>query len=145
MLVALAQRPQGLSAHQLGVRAGLSSKSGTFDTYLARARKASWIAGDRGQLTITDAGLEALGSYEPLPTGVALLDHWLRQLGNGGASRMLHALANAYPRPLTREALGEAAGLTGNSGTFDTYLGRLRALELVSGKRELHASAEFFE
>lgn len=39
MMIALAQRPQGLSARQLGVRAGLSSKSGTFTTYLARARE----------------------------------------------------------------------------------------------------------
>lgn len=145
MLISLAQRPPALSAEQLGVRSGLSSKSGTFDTYLARARKAGWIVGDRSRLAITADGLSALGKFEPLPTGAALLDYWLGELGQSGASRMLRALADVYPRELSRSELAERAGLTGNSGTFDTYLARLRRLELVEGKSELRASAELFE
>lgn len=145
ILVALAQRPQGLSASQVGVRATLSSKSGTFDTYISRARKAGWITGERHNLRITEAGLAALGSYDPLPTGAALLDHWLRELGTSGAARILQALANAYPRELTRSEVADAANLTGNSGTFDTYVSRLRSLELISGRGALKASDELFD
>ncbi len=145
MMIALAQRRQGLSARQLGVRAGLSSKSGTFTTYLARARSAGWIDGTKGQLIITPKGLSALGDWDPLPTGAALLQHWLGQLGDSGASRMLRALADSYPNPLSKQELAEAAGMTGNSGTFTTYLARLRSLELVEGLRELRASDELFE
>ncbi len=145
MLIALAQRPQGLSAQQLGVRAGLSSKSGTFTTYMGRARSSDWINGSRNHLVITDAGLKALGEWDPLPTGSALLQYWLGQLGSGGASRMLQALADAYPNSLTKQELAQAAGMTGNSGTFTTYLGRLRSLELIEGSGQLRASEELFD
>jgi hypothetical protein len=143
ILIALAQRPQGLSQRSLGLRAGLSSNSGTFSSYLSRARGAGWIEG-KGTLRITDAGEKALGEYEPLPTGTALLDYWLADLGNGGASRILRSLADVYPRSLSQEELAERAQLTTNSGTFSSYLSRLRGLELIEGRGELKAADEFF-
>jgi hypothetical protein len=143
MLMALAQRPQGLNRRQLGLRAGLSSRSGTFDTYLSRGRQAGWIDG-RTDLRITDAGIAALGAFTPLPEGRELLEHWLGELGESGAARILRALAAAYPRALTRAELGAAANLSDRSGTFDTYLSRLRTLELVEGRGELRASEELF-
>jgi hypothetical protein len=93
---------------------------------------------------ITDAGVHALGSYDPLPEGPELLGYWLGELGNSGAARILRELATAYPRALTRAELGEAANLSDRSGTFDTYLSRLRGLELVEGRSELRASEELF-
>jgi uncharacterized protein len=140
MLIALAQRPQGLTNQQLGVRAGVSSRSGTFSTYLGRARSQGWIDG-RGTVRITDAGLAALGHYDPLPEGAELAAYWIAELG-GGAARMLRALVDAYPNALTNEQLGQAAQISHVSGTFSTYLGRLRALELVTGRGELRASEE---
>jgi hypothetical protein len=144
MLIALAQRPQGMSARQLGVRAGLSSSSGTFGTYLARGRQAGWIDGDRSRVVITDPGLSALGSYDPLPEGRELAAYWLRELGDSGAARMLEALIESYPGSLTKDELGEKAGMSAGSGTFGTYLSRLRTLELVQGRGELKASDELF-
>jgi predicted transcriptional regulator len=143
MLIALAQR-NGLSAKQLGVRAGLSSKSGTFTSYIGRLKSEGCITGGRERFQITEAGRQALGNYDPLPEGRELLAYWLGELG-GGAGRMLEGLARAYPRTMTAEELGEAAGLSAASGTFTTYLGKLRTLELVSGNRsELRASEELF-
>jgi len=75
MLIALAQR-NGLSSRQVGVRAGMSSKSGTFGTYLSKARTCGWISGDKRNLEITSEGVSALGDFDPLPTGRALLDFW---------------------------------------------------------------------
>lgn len=143
MLVALAQRPRGLTNAQLGVRAGISSRSGTFGTYLARARSQGWING-RGVLRITDVGFVALGSYDPLPEGHELAEYWIRELG-GGASRMLRALVDVYPGALTNEELGRRAGISERSGTFGTYLSRLRALELITGRGELRASEELVQ
>lgn len=145
MLVALAQRhPRPLTAEQLGVRAQLSSASGTFDTYLGRGRRVGWIEGERSALRITAGGLEALGVYDPLPTGRDLARYWIGELGQSGAARMLQALVDVYPRTLTAEELGRAAAISEASGTFDTYLGRLRRLELVTGPRHaLRASEEF--
>jgi uncharacterized protein len=142
MLVALAQRPNGLTNGQLGVRAGVSSKSGTFSTYLSRARARGWIADDGQIRRITDDGIDALGSYDPLPEGADLARYWINELG-GGASRMLQALLEAYPLSLTNAELGERAGISAGSGTFSTYLSRLRALELVTGRGgQLCASEE---
>lgn len=145
MLIALAQRPQGLSDRQLGVRAGLSSSSGSFGTYLAKGRTNGWITGERGCLVISEAGLQALGQFEPLPTGQALLQFWLNQLGNSGAARMLEALAAVYPKAMTKEELGTAANLSHASGSFGTYLSKLRTLELIEGRHEIRASGELFE
>ena len=144
MMIALAQRP-GLTNRQLGVRAGLSSRSGTFSTYLSRGRRRGWIAGDSGQpLRITDTGLRALGTYEPLPVGQELLAYWLRELGESGAARILRALAEAYPKALSHDELGERAEISARSGTFSTYLSRLRTLELIEGRAALKAADEFF-
>jgi hypothetical protein len=144
MMVALAQRSP-LNKRQLGVRSGLSSTSGTFGTYLGRARSNGWIGGEGDSLSLTPAGAEVLGSFEPLPEGMDLLGYWLKQLGAGGAARMLQVLAEKYPHPLTKEQLGELAQISHTSGTFGTYLGKLRTLELVEGRGELRASREFFE
>lgn len=143
ILIALAQRG-GLTRRQLGLRACLSSRSGTFDTYLSKGRTNGWIVGST-TLEITTAGVEALGHYDPLPEGRALLDYWLNELGNSGAARILRALAHAHPMALTRSAVGEAAQLSDRSGTFDTYLSKLRTLELIEGRGELKASDELFD
>lgn len=141
ILIALANRPQGLTNRQIGLRAGLSSQSGTFSTYLSKARSAGWMA-DRGDVRlITDAGLEALGPFDPLPTGAYLRAYWLNELG-GGAARILQALCDAYPRAMSNEEIGAAAGISHVSGTFSTYMSRLRGLELVSGSRGATTASE---
>lgn len=143
IMIVLAQRP-GISDKQAGLRAGLSSKGGTFANYLGQARSQNWITGNRNSLSLTDVGREALGDYESLPTGTALLAHYQNSLG-GGMERMLTKLAHAYPSTMTAEELGEHVGIEASGGTFANYLGHLRSLELVTGQRSnLRASEEFF-
>lgn len=144
IMIALAQCPKGLTHGQIGVRASLSSKSGTFATYLSKARTNGWITG-RGQVQITPEGLAALGHYEPLPTGPDLLDHWLRDLGDSGAARILRVVADAYPSSLSNVEVGERANLSHQSGTFATYLSKLRTLELITGRGEIRASDDLFQ
>lgn len=134
MLIALAQR-NGLTAKQVGVRASISSSSGTFGTYLSTGRSNGWIKGTRDRLEITDDGLAALGTYTPLPTGRDLARHWIGALGDSGSSRMLTVLIDAYPRTMSAHDLGQKVDLSSSSGTFGTYLSRLRTLELITGSR----------
>lgn len=60
-------------------------------------------------LRSSDAGLEALGELELLPTGPALVEYWIGEVGQASAA-MLRVLVDAYPTPLTREEVAEATG-----------------------------------
>lgn len=140
MLIALAQRPQGLTNRQLGVRAGISSKSGTFSTYLSRARTEGWIS--KGQpIQITKEGLNHIGDFLPLPEGAELREYWKRELG-GKMAIMLDVLAEAHPEGLSNAELGEQAGISSASGTFSTYLSRMRTLELITRGQPVRMSEE---
>jgi uncharacterized protein len=141
MMIALAQRP-GLNRRQLGLRSGLSSKSGTFTTYLGDLRTRGLVTNNGDCFQLTPEGVAALGDYTPLPEGRELLNHYLKELGDSGTSRMLYALSRCYPAEMTREELAQHAGLSAGSGTFTTYLGKLRTLELVTGKTNLRMSEE---
>lgn len=144
MMIALAQRSP-LSRAQVGVRAGLSAKSGSFGTYLGKGRSMGWIEGGGDALALTGAGINALGSYERLPAGRELYEYWLGKFGNSGKARILRVLFENYPKPLSRDKVGEIAKISSTSGSFGTYLGELRTLELVDGPGgALLASAEFF-
>lgn len=145
ILSALAQYQDGLSDKQIGTLTSLSSSSGTFSTYLGALRSSGFITGEKTLLRITELGLAALGDYEPLPLGRDLYEHWKNKLGDSGVSRMLTALFESYPNTLTSEELGSKAGLNSTTGTFSTYLGKLRTLNLVTGKKnELRATDNFF-
>jgi len=98
--------------------------------------------GDR--LGITEAGIPALGSWEPLPTGPGLIDHWRGRLGK--AERLiLETLTQVYPDPLTKEEVAAKAGYEANGGGFNNALGRLRTLELVQGRGKLRANDTLFD
>lgn len=143
ILTVLAQRP-GLTNKQIGVRSGLSSKSGSFRTYMSQLRSSGWIRDEGDRRYPTSDGIAALGEYDPLPTGPELLSHWLGELGNSGAARMLHAIADAYPNGLTNEEIGAVAGISPGSGSFRTYMSKLRSLELIEGRGAIKASDELF-
>jgi hypothetical protein len=144
ILTALAQYPQGRSKAQIAVLAGYALNGGGFNNYLGALRSRSLIKGDGDRLTITDAGIEALGSWEPLPTGSALVDYWRGRLGK--AERLiLETLTHVYPDALTKEEVAMKAGYEANGGGFNNALGRLRTLELVEGRGEIKASGNLFD
>lgn len=145
MMIALAQRPAGLTQPQIAIRSGLSRNGGTFRTYMSKMRQSGWIEESSGKATITPSGMSALGAYDPLPTGEALLAYWVSELGDSGASRILQALADVHPRTLSQQELSERTGMSRDGGSFRTYLSRLRTLELISRGAEIRASAELFD
>ena len=145
MLVALAQHfPEGLTSSKLSILTGISQGGGTWRTYLAQIRSAGWVQGSGRHLVITDAGLERLGSFDPLPTGPALIDYWRGRLGETGMRRILDVLVDAYPKPLAADEVAARSGIGMGGGTWRTYLAKLRALELVEGRGELRASEVLF-
>lgn len=142
VMIALAQRP-GLNNRQLGIRSGISINSSTFRAHLAALRKNEWLRDEGEQRYLTDAGIAALGSYQPLPEGRDLLEHWLRELSPGAAG-ILYALAAVAPQPLDYEQMAIAGKTVVSSSTFRAHMAKLRALELVEdvGRGMTKISAE---
>ncbi len=142
ILTVLAQYPQGRTKRQVAILTAYAVKGGAFQNYLGSLRSRGYIEG-RDLLRITEAGMAALGSYEPLPAGRDLLEHWLRQLGKAERLILQH-LAEIYPAAATKENLGVATGYEPSGGGFLNAVGKLRTLELIEGRGELRASEELF-
>jgi hypothetical protein len=143
ILTALAQYPQGRTSNQVAILTGYSVNSGGFNSSLSRLRSSELI--NRGApMMITDAGLTALGRYDPLPTGDELLKQWLGKLGRC-ESLILSSLANTYPNGMTTEELAADTNYSANSGGFNNSLSKLRTLELITRGQPIKASDDLFE
>lgn len=145
MLVALAQNQAGGLTHtKLSLLTGISQSGGTWRTYLGSLRGDGYVADAGDTLRITDAGLAALGDYTPLPTGPALLDFWRAKLGSGGKRRLFDVVVEAYPNELSHFEAARRCEIALDGGTWRTYLGELRGLELIVGKGSLRANPDLF-
>lgn len=144
MMVALAQYPEGMTGTKLSILTGISQGGGTWRTYLSQLRGAGWVFGGSAHLSITDAGRNVLGAYEPLPVGPDLVHYWRTRLGDSGKRRIFDTVVAAYPKALTYREVAEATGIKEGGGTWRTYLSELRGLELIVGRGELRASETFF-
>jgi hypothetical protein len=71
ILTALAQHSKGRSKVQVAVLTGYAATCGGFNNYLGALRSRGLIECDGDRLTISEAGIQALGSWEPLPAGAA--------------------------------------------------------------------------
>lgn len=144
VLTALAQHGT-LGINQVALITGYRHTSGGFKNTLSQLRTNGWIDGaGTGTATITDDGLAALGDYEPLPTGDALLAWWMAR-GNpvGLAERtILEVLREAYPAFVPTEEIATRSGYSATSGGFKNALSRLRSLGLAAGKGGLVLSEE---
>lgn len=79
--------------------------------------------------TATDAGVEVLGDYEPIPTsGPDLIDYWYRRLDKG-AKKILEILVSAYPDTVHKDELAEKSGYKATT-TYQS-LKELRARKLI--------------
>lgn len=139
VLVALAQHGP-LTKPKLAIIIGKSAKGGYFARVLGQLRTSGWVT-DAWPVAITAAGEDALGSWDPLPTGQALVDYWLGEVAGMGAD-MLKAMLDAWPNVLSKAELGEAIGKEPSGGYFARVLGRLRGLGLVEGLAPARALVE---
>jgi hypothetical protein len=122
--------------------AGYSHKSGTWATYLSRLRSAGMIEG-RGDLALTESGLNEANEPDALPTREAL---WNAVLGkiDTPLQRILKPIIAEYPEGLSHATAAGAAGYSPSSGTWATYLSRLRSLDLIEGRGDLRAQGWLF-
>lgn len=144
--VLVARSPKEVTLTQLATLSGMSPTSGTFRTYLGAIRTAGMIE-DAGNdsFRASSRALEVAGDA-PALSHADLIAMWRKTL-SGGALRMFDRLLEIYPADISLEELATQCGMEASSGTFRTYLGKLRSNQLVkmSGKDRLHISEELGE
>jgi hypothetical protein len=133
---------------QLGLMAGYTNvRSGGFSEPLGRLVAAGLVVSPQaGVVAITDAGRARAGQVDA-PSSTQELQQRIMTRLTGPEQRLLTALLNAYPTPLTKEALGAACNYTNiRSGGFSEPLGRLSTLGLVMSptRGEVVASSALF-
>ncbi len=133
---------------QLFFQTGYSGGASTVGNALSKLRKLGHVTPGGQPIEITQSGVDALGPYEPLPTGLALLEFWRHHKLVDKAMRLcLDALLAAYPDPMTREDLCEATDYSPDASTVGNAMSKLRKLELVGqpSRGQWVVSAEFVE
>lgn len=125
---------------QVAFAADYSHKSGTWATYLSRLRSNGWIM-EKGALRLTGAGAAFTvpnpGSRDEIRSIVlAKIDAPL--------AKILRPLLEAYPESLSHEEVAAAAVYSHKSGTWATYLSRLRSLDLIEKSGPLKAQGWLF-
>lgn len=127
ILTACAQYEGGVDKSQLSILAGF--KRSSRDAYLARLRGKGYISTTTGGFIVaTDTGIDALGDFEPLPTGKELQSYWMQRLPEGEKA-ILFILINNYPQAVDREAISAATDYRRSSR--DAYISRLASRKLV--------------
>jgi hypothetical protein len=139
--IAIAQRANGATREQLTTITGF--RKSTRNRYLQYLTAAAMAVEQSGRFVMTQEGLDWLGSdYEPLPTGPALAEHWLRTLPEGQSKILRVVLDNLDG--VSRDAITDATGF--KKSTRNRYLQYLQSQELVIAQGELITPApELFE
>lgn len=145
MLVALCQFPDGLTRKRLAALAGGTMGGGAFGARMSELRTAGYVVDTGVVIRATQEGVEAVGNFEPLPTGAELVEYWRGRIGGGLKLDLFNALIDAYPKGMTREELGAATNSEPSGGSFGARLSELKSLGLIDGGRgELRACDELF-
>lgn len=125
-----------LSDRVIAARAGVSRRKSTFRNAMSTLRGKGYIEGSNTSPSITQAGLDALGDYEALPSGRALVEHWLREVGRESSEgRLLLALLDNYPDWVHHADLSEMTGIDRTKSTYRNAMSRLKSLDLVTADR----------
>jgi hypothetical protein len=135
VLAAIAQYPEGVDRPQLTALCGY--KQSARDTYISRLSQRGLVEVSNGVVTATSAAAQ-FGPFEKLPTGSALLAHWLDKLSPGERS-VLQFVAGGQSG-VTREQISEAVGY--KQSARDTYISRLNTRKLVVVERGIVRAAD---
>ena len=144
ILTVLAQYPHGKSLRDIAVISGYRWNGGGFNNGISSVKVKGWVTGSKERYIITDAGLAALGSWEPLPTGPDLIAYWMNTLPKAERAA-LQVLIDHYPNTLDKDRLAQLAGYTPGTGGINNAISRLRTLELATGRSQLRASDILYE
>lgn len=137
ILTACAMYEGGINRKELVVHTGYKVSART--AYTSRLKSKGLIEDCNGNIAATAAGLEALGDFEPLPTGNALLEWWRPRLPSGEC-KILDVVLAAHPEGLTRDEIGEQTDYKVSART--AYVSRLRSKRLLTDKGDRIVATE---
>lgn len=131
---------------QLAIQAGYAAGGGGFLGALSKLKTAGLIHPVNGSLSITDAGVAAIGDVDPLPTGAELVAYWMQQFNRLAEREVLRVVIEAYPNVLRLEDVAARTNppYEPKGGGFLGAVSKLRTLGLVEGRGELKANDELF-
>lgn len=147
MLIALAQHPKGLTKAQVLLHTGYAS-SGSTSSAFAELGRAGWVSSpSANSLKIAEAGLAALGAFDPLPLGAELRE-WL--LKGDKLSTMekalLRQICDAYPDSIGKGEILEKANYASSGSTSSAFARLVRyGYAVPAGSNQLQASDALFE
>lgn len=122
--------PDFMTKAKLGFLAKVSPKSGTFSTYLSKIRIEDLINESDGLIQATDLAVHFYGSTAQPMSRDEMFSFYRSKLPEG-ARRMLDELDSLNGNAIDKKTLGENASVSPKSGTFSTYLSKLRTLGLL--------------
>lgn len=125
LLTVLAQHPNGLSKTAAVIYAGYSP-NGHVSSAWGRFNAEGWTQRTADGLRISESGLAALGSWEPLPTGAGLREMWLAKLDKHEAA-LLRVLFSLYPDGASKSEVVSQAGYSPN-GHISSAWGKFNQL-----------------
>lgn len=132
------------------IMSGYAMGGGGFNNALGRLRSLGYITtGD--PFSITNDGATAAGDVEPVPTGVDLYEKWMNHPELGRAEREILRVLWTANTSLTKESIAESTisergePYDPAGGGFANAIGRLRSLELITGKGSIQLADEFRE
>lgn len=121
--------PTKLTRSQLGALTGIKGGGSTMGTYRGVLVRHGLIDVAGELVALTSTGLAMTGSAKRKPmTRAEIVDIWKSAL-RAGERNMLDAIISTGE--MTRDELGEVAGIDPEGSTFGTYLGVLKRNELV--------------
>jgi hypothetical protein len=143
--VAAGRHPLKLTAKQLGLAAGRSHRSSTFQTATAALKRAGAIQETGGLLQVSPRGLQLAGVSAAAPLDPAAAREQVLNRLEEYSAWLLRVLLAEYPASLARWELGAKAGRSSSSSSFQGAVSTLKRNGLVvdQGGR-LSASADLF-
>jgi hypothetical protein len=144
ILSVLAQRA-GVSTNkaQLSILSGYSISSSGFANALSSLRTKKYMTGS-DTLSITNEGITAVGSFDFMPTGPALVAYWSSKIGKAEAA-ILKVLIDHFPQHLSKKEIADKSGYSITSSGFANALSTLRTLQLIEGYSSMVAAEIFWQ
>lgn len=141
ILIALMQHGR-LTLRQAAIVAGYSIGSSTTGNACSRLRGLGLIEGENTRgMTALPAAAEAVGNWEPLPTGPELAEHWRNQLSPCEVALLDYAI-DQHPAAVTLKAAAASGGYSTDSSTPGNAASKLRTLGLIEGPNASFTASE---